>query len=222
MHHRAASLSASLLALFVSAGAVAEEPGASATERFNIKSQPLSTALRAYAEQTGEQVVFFSNIGRGRESAAVSGQYTRDQALQQLLHDTGLRYERLNTKTIAISEVKAEDGSNGKGERAKKADRASDSRAEPAVSFIRLAQAEAPGVQRASATPEASQPEQELFSMQEVVVTGTASRDRTKYDSSVAISTFDSKDIAQQAPKSTADLVSSVPGFWVESTAGTT
>jgi outer membrane receptor protein involved in Fe transport len=61
-----------------------------------------------------------------------------------------------------------------------------------------------------------------LFSMGEVVVTGTASKERTKYESSVAISTFDENDIAQQAPASTADLISAVPGFWVESTAGTT
>jgi iron complex outermembrane receptor protein len=220
MRHLTASLSASLLALIASAASLADD-AAPTTERFNITSQPLSQALRAYAEQTGEQVVFFSNVGRGRESNAVSGQLTRDQALQQLLRDTGLRYQRLNTKTIAISEEKAADR-NAKGERASKLDWASESGTESAVSFIRLAQAEAPGVQQSAATPDAAQPEEELFAMQEVVVTGTASRDRTKYDSSVAISTFDSKEIAQQAPKSTADLVSSVPGFWVESTAGTT
>jgi hypothetical protein len=57
MHHLAASLSASLLALFVSAAAIAEEPGAPATERFNIKSQPLSQALRAYAQQGVAHVI---------------------------------------------------------------------------------------------------------------------------------------------------------------------
>ena len=52
--------------------------------------------------------------------------------------------------------------------------------------------------------------------------TGTASRVRTKFESSVAISTFDRADIARLAPSSTADLIAAVPGFWVESTAGTT
>ena len=61
-----------------------------------------------------------------------------------------------------------------------------------------------------------------LFGVEEVVVTGTAVSERTKFDSSVAISTFDADAIAQQAPASSADLISSVPGFWVESTAGTT
>src|SRR5690606_9024470 len=60
------------------------------------------------------------------------------------------------------------------------------------------------------------------FAMEEVVVTGTASRTRTKFESSVGISTFDRADIDRHLPASTADLISAVPGFWVESTAGTT
>lgn len=65
-------------------------------------------------------------------------------------------------------------------------------------------------------------PSDELFSMEEIVVTGTASDARTKYQSSVAISTFDEQDIERQAPLSTADLLRAVPGFWVESTSGAT
>ncbi len=62
----------------------------------------------------------------------------------------------------------------------------------------------------------------ELFGVETVVVTGTAVAERTKFDSSVAISTFSAEDIAQQAPASSAELISAVPGFWVESTAGST
>lgn len=60
------------------------------------------------------------------------------------------------------------------------------------------------------------------FALDEVIVTGTASDERTKFESSVAISTFNAEEIAQQSPMSTADLISAVPGFWVEATAGTT
>jgi len=90
------------------------------------------------------------------------------------------------------------------------------------ISFHALAdQAPANAAAPPDTTQDAQQPE-ELFQMGEVVVTGTAAQDRTKYESSVAISTFDAEDIQQQAPASTADLVSAVPGFWVESTSGTT
>jgi iron complex outermembrane receptor protein len=69
---------------------------------------------------------------------------------------------------------------------------------------------------------DAPPPEESPFGVETVVVTGTAVPERTKFDSSVAISTFSSEDIEQQAPASSADLISAVPGFWVESTAGTT
>jgi iron complex outermembrane receptor protein len=80
-------------------------------------------------------------------------------------------------------------------------------------------------VAASAAAQQAPPPESQsdaLFGVEEVVVTGTAVSERTKFDSSVAISTFDADAIAQQAPASSADLISSVPGFWVESTAGTT
>src|SRR5690606_35665051 len=60
------------------------------------------------------------------------------------------------------------------------------------------------------------------LSMEEVIVTGTASPERTKYESSVAITTFESYDLHIDAPQSTAVMIESVPGFWVESTSGTT
>jgi iron complex outermembrane recepter protein len=65
-------------------------------------------------------------------------------------------------------------------------------------------------------------PDESLFGVEEIIVTGTAVAERTKFDSSVAISTFDAEDIERQAPTSSAELISAVPGFWVESTAGTT
>jgi iron complex outermembrane recepter protein len=60
------------------------------------------------------------------------------------------------------------------------------------------------------------------FQMEEIVVTGTASPQRTKFDSSYPISTFGSDAIERKAPMSTADMLTEVPGFWVEATSGTT
>jgi iron complex outermembrane receptor protein len=74
----------------------------------------------------------------------------------------------------------------------------------------------------AQAQSQSAQPGDPLFGVETVIVTGTAVAERTKFDSSTAISTFSAEDIAQQAPASSADLIAAVPGFWVESTAGTT
>jgi iron complex outermembrane recepter protein len=60
------------------------------------------------------------------------------------------------------------------------------------------------------------------FQMDELIVTGTASPQRTKFDSAYPISTFGSDAIERKAPMSTADMLTEVPGFWVEATSGTT
>lgn len=83
------------------------------------------------------------------------------------------------------------------------------------------------GLAAGAGTVAAQQPQAKVegpdpLDMQEIVVIGTASEQRTKFDSSVAITTFSAEDIERQAPASTADLISAVPGFWVESTSGTT
>lgn len=180
-------------------------------QEFNIAAQPLSEALRVYAQQSGDQIVFYSEVGKGRESAPVEGRYTRQEALQKLLENTGLKHRRVNSKTVAISTARSQND-------------ASLQRTSTAAP-LRLAQAtpEAPAAAAApSRDAEAVPAENSLFGVEEVIVTGTAVAERTKFESSVAISTFDADDIAQQAPASSADLISAVPGFWVESTAGTT
>jgi iron complex outermembrane recepter protein len=191
-----------------------EPSGDEARQEFNIAAQPVSQALRAYAQQSGDQIVFYSEVSKGRESAPVEGSYTRQEALRRLLENTGLKYRRVNPKTIAIS---------------------TDAPARPEASMqrtsmatpLRLAQATdtaaAPAPQGQGQSAEQESPAAgSLFGVEEVIVTGTAVAERTKFESSVAISTFNAEDIAQQAPASSADLIASVPGFWVESTAGTT
>jgi iron complex outermembrane receptor protein len=184
-------------------------------QEFNIAAQPLSQALREYAQQSGDQVVFYSDIGKGREAPALAGSYTRQEALQRLLENTGLKYRRVNAKTVAIS---------------------TDAPTRPEASMQRTSVAAPMRLAQATETapaplPQAQEqgggggeqaPADSLFGVEEVIVTGTAVPERTKFASSVAISTFNAEDIAQQAPASSADLISAVPGFWVESTAGTT
>src|SRR5712664_3085121 len=62
---------------------------------FASQSQPLTSALRAYAEQIGDQVVFFSDIGKDKQSSEVVGDFTSDIALAKMLARSGLSFERL-------------------------------------------------------------------------------------------------------------------------------
>tara|TARA_R110001583_G_scaffold94040_1_gene237380 strand:+ start:23302 stop:25938 length:2637 start_codon:yes stop_codon:yes gene_type:complete len=63
--------------------------------------------------------------------------------------------------------------------------------------------------------------QEDLLSLGEVVITGS-SNPKTKIESSVAISTMGAKEIENQAPQSTADLLQAIPGFLVETSGGET
>lgn len=61
--------------------------------------------------------------------------------------------------------------------------------------------------------------QEDLLSLDEMIVTGSSSP-RTKIESSVAVTTMSAKEIENKASLSTGDLLSSVPGFLVESSGG--
>ena len=80
--------------------------------------------------------------------------------------------------------------------------------------------AEDPGARAEEEGEEGSGGAASRLALEEIVVTGTASDERTKFDSSVAITTMNAEDIRTLNPLSTADLLSAVPGLWVESSSG--
>ncbi len=79
------------------------------------------------------------------------------------------------------------------------------------------AQQAAPPV--ATTTPDAQATSETAPSVSEVVVTGSTSR-RTLLNASVAITAVNQVELQQRAPRNTADILETVPGIFVESTAG--
>src|SRR5688500_5909735 len=71
----------------------------------DIRGAPLSSALKAFAAQTGLQVAYFTRLADGRKAAPVAGSLTAEQALAELLRETGLTFERIDAETIAIREL---------------------------------------------------------------------------------------------------------------------
>jgi len=206
----------------ISAADPASTPGGGAVEstreRFDIEAQSVSRALRRYAEQTGDQVVYFSEVGKGRESSLVAGNYTRDQALRILLQNTGLTYQRLNPRTVAISRADATGA-------------AQHQRTAEAAPLLRLAQLDEAQLRLASAQTEAPPPPpagtpaegepRATIVLEEVVVTGTARAEGvSKLNASFAITTVDAEQIRELSPLSTADLFKVTPGVWAESSGG--
>jgi len=81
------------------AGAPGSEP---VRYNFKIESQPLGTALQQFAEQSGVQIIFFSQVTEGLQAPALSGSYTISGALQMLLSGSHLTFRVINPKTIEI------------------------------------------------------------------------------------------------------------------------
>jgi hypothetical protein len=69
---------------------------------FKIDSQPLGTALQQFAEQSGVQIIFFSQLTEGLQAPALSGSYTISGALEILLSGSHLIFRVINPKTIEI------------------------------------------------------------------------------------------------------------------------
>jgi iron complex outermembrane receptor protein len=93
------------VALFTTGGlTAAERAHASITHyELNIPSQPLDTALKDLAQQTGLQVGRFSDAVKGDTVVGpVTGNYSADQALKTLLAPTRLTYRTLNDRAIIV------------------------------------------------------------------------------------------------------------------------
>ena len=69
---------------------------------FKIDSQPLGTALQQFAEQSGVQIIFFSQVTEGIRAPALNGSYTISGALGLLLSGSHLIFRVINPKTIEI------------------------------------------------------------------------------------------------------------------------
>lgn len=79
------------------------DAGTALLKTFDIPSQPLAQALRQFAEQTGLQLAVETSITSGRTSPEVKGRLSSAQALERLLAGSGLRYDFLDSRTVAVS-----------------------------------------------------------------------------------------------------------------------
>ncbi len=89
------------------------------TIQFDIASQPLSAALKSFAEQAKMQILYRQDVVAGAMGNAVIGSYDKRNALQQLIKGTGLEivFSADNAATIRTkSDVSANTQDVAKGE----------------------------------------------------------------------------------------------------------
>lgn len=111
---RAALLASAALFVAVGLGIAGPTYAQTATAQaipLNIRSQDLGSALTVFADRAGLRLLFPSRLAAGRSSPALSGSFTREQALSQLLAGTGLSYAFTDANTVTITDrAAARDG----------------------------------------------------------------------------------------------------------------
>ncbi|WP_434871355.1 secretin and TonB N-terminal domain-containing protein [Bradyrhizobium oligotrophicum] len=104
---RAAAWHIVVAAFVLLAGAASragDAPGDEQPRLFSIPAQPLATALQAFGQLAGVQLLYESKSAEGRQSAAVEGRYTAHDALIRLLEGTDLKvqYSRPGAMTLTL------------------------------------------------------------------------------------------------------------------------
>jgi hypothetical protein len=94
------------LALLVSLPARA----ASKLQTFHIEAGDATLTLNEFSRQSSLQLLFDYNIVRGRKTRAVSGEYEAAAALRQMLVGTGLVFDFVNERTLAVTLLSHEGG----------------------------------------------------------------------------------------------------------------
>ncbi|WP_115553242.1 TonB-dependent receptor [Xanthomonas arboricola] len=177
------------IALALHAGTAGAQTTPVAVSVDAIPAQPLARALNALSRQTGLQFVYAARVAGNPQTRATTAGIAPEQALQQLLAGTGLRYRYLNPTTVTIETAQDAPG------------------AQPQVSPTSAAVANAP-------VPRADAPVQELDSIQ---VLGSyagslsAALRQKRYADSV-VDVIAAEDIGKLPAQNVAEALQRVPG----------
>ncbi|MBJ7500008.1 MAG: TonB-dependent receptor [Sphingopyxis sp.] len=110
------NLLAAFLATGCAVGALCPVAAHAQTEQrdYDIAAQPLGDALREYSDVSGRQIIFATDLVKGRRSTSVRGRMSSDRALSLLLTGSGLQPELVDgalVLRVGNAPVPASDGS---------------------------------------------------------------------------------------------------------------
>lgn len=94
--------STALSALLLASTTPVLAQGLTPAVQFRVPAGPLQTALPLFAAQSGEQILYPTDLVVGRQSPGVTGALTTDEALAALLEGTGLRARRTRPNTLVV------------------------------------------------------------------------------------------------------------------------
>ena len=171
-----------------------------------IAPQPLTNALAEFAERSGLQLVYLTELTEGIETEGAEPTQIPEEALDQLLADTGLRYEFINDRTVSIEPKQTSSNANPEPRSL------GNSPAASASVLIAKNQTTAPQ-NRTRGTNESSTKnnsgEKDPALIEEIIVTGTNLRGIA--NSASPIISYDRQDIAETGFGTTEQLLQSLP-----------
>lgn len=180
-----------------------EAPAREIRHELQIDAQPVSSALKALAAQTGLQVLVFSQDANNKRSPAVRGNLTNDAALLKILGDRGLTYQKIDDNTVAIRRADAtpaaatpsnrHDSSSSAAAAAEDAPKASDS---------------GPRVPEQKSSPNTEETPQDA--VQEIVVTGTRIA-RPNLEGTSPVTVVDSATVKLSGSSRVEDIINELP-----------
>jgi iron complex outermembrane recepter protein len=105
---RGSALAGSLCAMFLSSQTSAQTQ----TVAFDIPAESLSAALRDYARESGQQIVFSEDMVAGKQVAGLHGSFTPEDALVKLVSGSNLVVQRSPNGGIVLQPKNAQAASN--------------------------------------------------------------------------------------------------------------
>ncbi|MFC4308196.1 TonB-dependent receptor domain-containing protein [Steroidobacter flavus] len=200
----------------VSVSLAAESTAAVLRHNLHIPRQPLDVALKDLAQQTGLQIVRFSDAVKGDALVGpLNGNYSAEQALKELLAPTGLTYRPLNDRAYIV--VTAQELTQKSGAVTSTQDNLSLAEGVAAATqALRLAQAEQRGAisaQSTASTPAgAAASSNEVAALEEIIVTAQKIEERLR-DIPMSITAITGRDLQALGATQFVDFANTVPSL---------
>src|SRR6266581_1885383 len=84
--------------------------GAPKLQTFHIEAGDATLTLNEFSRQSSLQLLFDYNIVQGRKTRAINGEYEASAALRHMLADTGLMFDFVNDRTLAVTLLPRDSG----------------------------------------------------------------------------------------------------------------
>lgn len=171
-----------------------------------IEPQPLSSAIEKFAEQSGLQIIYRTEVAAGIYTSGAAAGLSNKEKLDQLLARTGLGYQFVNDRTVAIKAVP-----NGAAAPAVNGGTEQDLMVQNQSARGELMSTDSPtetGKEQRAAESSRSH----ALQLEEIVVTGSRLQ-RSTTDSPIPVTTITAEDVELSGVTAIGDLVNKLPAM---------